>query len=261
MADDAARAREVPPDAALRALRASHVAQARVDLARVHSSWLARAGQDESPAVARLLDGNDVAADPRIAAWTRTLAAERLVGGEPPAENDPPAVAALAGLPLRELHRLACAIGEVKLALVDDPDAAIRRGRPDGDRRPWFRERVGALLGGGDAETIRRWAAREVERTASSGSRPLRSRLELGTVTMARLLAGCEPFRVRWALQHVPYPAAKRLRALMAASPRVPEALARVEEALLQTAWERLNRERRPPLPCPEDPWRPSDVP
>ncbi len=52
-ADDAA-VPIIDPGEALQALRRSHRRQARVDLKCVHSTWLDRAGQDESPAVQRI---------------------------------------------------------------------------------------------------------------------------------------------------------------------------------------------------------------
>ncbi len=55
----------------------------------------------------------------------------------------------------------------------------------------------------------------------------------LGLVSLARLLADFEPFRLRWALQHWPYPVVKQARSLMSgAAKRTPGELAGETELL-----------------------------
>ena len=67
----------------------------------------------------------------------------------------------------------------------------------------------------------------------------------IGLFTVARLLADSEPFRLRWALQHWPYPIVKLTRSLMSdASSRTPVIL-RGEAQVLKSAWERLTLEGR----------------
>ena len=64
-------------------------------------------------------------------------------------------------------------------------------------------------------------------------------------MTLARLLADCEPFRVRWALQHWPYPIAKLVRFLMAAASNRSASRLQSESLVLKTAWDRLTLEGR----------------
>ena len=67
----------------------------------------------------------------------------------------------------------------------------------------------------------------------------------LGLLTVSRLLADCEPFRLRWALQHWPYSIVKQTRSLLSsAGKRTPGELAG-ETELLKAAWERLRLEGR----------------
>jgi hypothetical protein len=251
----------VGPDEALDRLRASLQAQAHVDRARVHPSWLARALQDESPAVRRLLEGleQERAADPEVAGWVRVLWTERLVGGEPVGPGDPSVIAALAGLPPRATARLAHAIGRAKLALAEGPDDGWPRPQRDRDRHEWYLDRLVARLGGDEAR-LRRWAGEEVRRSSASGADARRGRALLGLTTLARLLAACDPFRARWALQHLPYAVAKRFRSVMTASVSLPPRLLEVEQTLLQTAWERLIVESRLDVPYPTETMRPPDA-
>jgi hypothetical protein len=247
------------PAEALQTLQASHRAQSHVDFRHVHPSWLERAGQDESPAVRRLLASAAAVAgaDPQVAGWVRALATERLVGGEPVSSGDPPVIVALAGLSRRDGVRLASAIGRAKLALAELP--ALETADPIAERAAWYRERLRLGLGG-ETEKLRQWARSEVERADRVASSPRRAREYLGMTTLARLLSACEPFRVRWALQHLPYPLAKRFRALMAAPGQDRPVLRQVEEVILRSAWERLDLEHRVGLPYPGPAARPSDV-
>ena len=74
----------------------------------------------------------------------------------------------------------------------------------------------------------------------------------IGLFTFARLLADFEPFRLRWALQHWPYPIVKIIRSLMSdASSRTPFVL-RGEAQVLKSAWQRLTLERRMAHPWPD---------
>jgi hypothetical protein len=77
---------------------------------------------------------------------------------------------------------------------------------------------------------------------------------------LARLLADCDPFRVRWTLQHLPYAIAKRIRSLMTLALKRSSAVARLDSFLLKAAWERLTLERRIALAHPENDARESDV-
>jgi hypothetical protein len=73
----------------------------------------------------------------------------------------------------------------------------------------------------------------------------------LGLLTIARLLADGEPFRVRWALQHWPYTIAKLTRSLMPTESKRSPVLIQIESLVLKTAWERLTMEGRAPRPWP----------
>ncbi|HZW31825.1 MAG TPA: hypothetical protein VFF52_14020, partial [Isosphaeraceae bacterium] len=97
---------------------------------------------------------------------------------------------------------------------------------------------------------LREQARRDVQ--AGSANVPSRhAAARIGLLTLARLLADCEPFRVRWALQHWPYPLAKLTRSLMPpAWPRPAHGL-REEFRVLRAAWDRLGREGRLPIAWP----------
>src|SRR5262249_30808766 len=116
-------------------LREAHRAEARVEPARVHPSWWARALREESPSVRRavvaaapepipsrvqaglLLDNDDLRAerpaDPEVLAWACSLWTERLVGGEPRKADDPPVILMMSGLSPRAAHRLCRYAGEI----------------------------------------------------------------------------------------------------------------------------------------------------
>ena len=66
-----------------------------------------------------------------------------------------------------------------------------------------------------------------------------------GLFTLARLLADLEPFRLRWALQHWPYPIVKLTRSLISSPAKPTPAVLAGETELLKTAWERLRLEER----------------
>jgi hypothetical protein len=91
----------------------------------------------------------------------------------------------------------------------------------------------------------REWARRDVQSISQGEFRPRRQAALLGLATMARLLADCEPFRVRWTLQHLPYPIAKRVRSIMPGPQKRSSSVSALESLLLKTAWERLTLEQR----------------
>jgi len=66
-----------------------------------------------------------------------------------------------------------------------------------------------------------------------------------GLVTSGRLLAVAEADRVRWALQHLPDPAAKFVRAVMDTDPGRAGLLAVWETGSPRAAWNRLRAEGR----------------
>ena len=82
--------------------------------------------------------------------------------------------------------------------------------------------------------------------TARSRKLPLRHQpARIGLATIARLLVDTEPFRLRWALQHWPYPIAKLIRSLLPPSMSQPATFLEWETWILNTAWDRLDIEGR----------------
>lgn len=248
-----------PPADPIGDLRAARSAQFGPDPARVHPSWYVRALQDESPAVRRVVIGStagplrsdllrglgidpaDLAADhpddPEARRVALALWTERLVGDDPPRLDDPPAIAALATLGPVGLYRLARLCGLAKRAIL--PETAA------GDSRALVVARLGSfrrVLAGPFDPRLVQIAANDRDAAEAEGRHRLAA---LGLVTLGRLLARGEPHRVRWALQHVPYPVAKRLR--LAASR--PQASVRqvldLERRVLDAALARLADEGR----------------
>jgi hypothetical protein len=161
--------------------------------------------------------------------------AERLVGGRPERPDDPPVVVALTRLHARDVYRLICASGLAKWALGRDEPPRLRTR--DKQRYEWFRRTWGQ-----PEPRLRESASRDV---ASHGPHDRHAPARLGLVTVARLLALVEPFRARWALQHLPYSVAKRARSLAGPNSGVDPAWATAESSILRAAWDRLYSEGR----------------
>jgi hypothetical protein len=273
-------AEEIPevasPETALGLLRRSSQLQKRAGLDGVHPSWCVRALQDETPAVRRLvaaaltpdlrqvvlrslsLEPDDLAPDrepdPEVRAWILALWAERLVGGEPLHVDEPPAIVAVAGPRPVARFRLLYAAGLAKIAMAGLVSTG-HAGPLKGERLSWLAQRLEM-----PGPKAREWARRDLDRLVGDGSLRGRNVALLGLATLARLLADCDPFRVRWALQHLPYPVAKRARSLMPAAEHRSPAVSRLEAVILKTAWRRLALEGRIGPPHPEDRTRGSDV-
>ena len=254
---------------ALDRLREMHVSSVHVDLGQVHPSWLLRALQEESPAVKRLvvasvseslrhplqagllLDSLDLATErpvqPMFRDWAMGLWTERLVGAEAARDDDPPALVAICGLSARAGFRLCRMAGLAKTILSVEKPRKPSTQQPGRERDEWFRGRLGAV----EAE----FAARARADVNSIVQTKLPRRLHaarIGLFTVARLLADSEPFRLRWALEHWPYPIVKLARSLMSdATSRAPIIL-RGEGQVLKSAWERLTLEGRLSEPWPE---------
>jgi hypothetical protein len=260
---NAGPARDLSPHQAQALLGREHEAQARPDLARVHVSWWARALRDEpvsvraavvnhvAPAVADALRDelglgpDDLVAsrppDPRALQTVLALWTERLVGDLPDRDDDPPAICALARLDAPTLTRLIRVAGLAKWSLTPSRPP----GLGPGDLTRF--ERVRARLGNIDPR-FRVVAGRDV---ADLGPGATHGEVRLGLVTLARLLASAEPYRVRWALQHVPYATARSIRTLMGPPGRRNPMLARWETDVLGAAWLTLKGEDRL-----AEPWR-----
>jgi hypothetical protein len=242
---------------------------ARVDRGRVHPSWWIRALSDESPAVQRavtatlpewvrhqvqaglLLDTQDLSserrAEPQVFAWVLGLWSERLVGGEPERPDDPPAIVALSRLSPRAGYGLCRLAGICKMLIAGERPPSQRFGPSRAERWEWLRGRLMEAEAEFQAE-----ARREVDAGVSSRIAARHHPARLGLVTLGRLLAACEPFRARWALQHWPYPMAKLTRSLMAASANQPPFIERGESLVLKTVWDRLTLEGRLSMPWPD---------
>jgi hypothetical protein len=249
-------------------LHEMHVASGRVELGQVHPSWLVRALREESPAVKRLvaasvpesqrqslqagllLDSNDLLTErpvqPIFREWVMGLWTERLVGGDPTRDSDPPAMAAICGLSARASYRLCRMVGLAKSILAADKPAKGRTQQLQRERDAWFH---GCLLAS-DPE-FRARARGDVQSIAQTKLPRRLHAARIGLFSFARLLAEIEPFRLRWVLQHWPYPTVKLTRSLMSdLSGRTPGML-RGEAQLLKSAWERLRLEGRLTEPWP----------
>jgi hypothetical protein len=258
------------PRQALAVLRRMLAESTRVELGRVHSSWWVRALQEESPTVQRLvaasvpglvrdqlqagllLDSQDLVSErtaaPEVASWVMSLWTERLVGGESERADDPPAIIVLGRLSPRAGYRLCRLAGLCKYILaaqnpVGHPSASDRA------RWEWLKGRLATA-----DQDLQALARRDVEMSGSSRLPPRRHAARLGLATLARLLADSEAFRLRWALQHWPYPVAKLIRSLMPPTASRPASLLEWESLVLKTAWDRLNLEGRLALPWPQFP-------
>jgi hypothetical protein len=253
---------------ALDRLGEMHVSSVRVDLGKVHPSWLVRALQEESPAVRRLvvasvpeslrhplqagllLDSQDLAterpAQPMFREWVMGLWTERLVGAQAARGDDPPALVAIWELSARAGYRLCRMAGLAKMILAANNPG---KGRTpfELERDEWFRGRLGTI----DSEFGAR-ARTDVHLIAQTKLPRRLHAARIGLFTFARLLADSEPFRLRWALEHWPYPIVKLARSLISdASSRTPVIL-RSEAQLLKSAWERLTLEGRLADPWPD---------
>lgn len=218
--------------AALEKLARLHRQEARADLARVHSTWLVRAAQYESPAVRAIVAGfgppsvqsalraalgeprsPDRRPHPEVLDWALALWTERLIGGEPQRDDDPPVIAALTRLSPRGTYRLWLEVGQTKRRLAADPDQ-----RPE----------------------IRDFLKRDIDAAEQAPFGFRRRTALLGLLTAARLLADCELFRSRWALQHLPYPFVKQIRRFTPPPDQRSSALSQLEGRILKIAWDRL---------------------
>jgi len=257
------------PARALDRLRKMHQASARVDLGRVHPSWWVRALLEESPAVQRvvttslpeslrhpvqaglLLDSQDLLSEravaPEVLGWVLGLWTERLVGGEPERPDDPPAIRTLSCLSPRAGYGLCRLAGFCKMLLAGrEPDDA-RHLPSQRARWEWLHGRL-AVAGPEFQAAVRR----DLQAGVSTKVAHRHHSARIGLVTFGRLLAECEPFRVRWALQHWPYPIAKLTRSLMPPADQRSPSLVDGESLVLKTAWDRLTLEGRLSMSWPD---------
>lgn len=246
-------------ESTLNELRLEHAEQARPDLQRVHPSWFIRGLQGESPSVQRVivaraspsiretlrvglgLSHEDLEADraphEHALRWALALWTERLVADRPERVDDDLSIVALTRLRARQTFRIVRAAGLAKWAMAGEAPPAVR-----GRERERFDEFE--RLFRSSAPGLRQWAGRDLAGLDRSKPHPL---ARLGMVTIARLLDEAEPHRVRWALQHVPYPVAKLMRSLMSTRPKRDPALFRCETEILRIAWDGLRQHGRLP--------------
>jgi len=250
------------PARALDRLRRMHQTSARVELGRVHPSWFVRALLEESPAVQRivaasfpeslrhrvqadlLLDSQDLVSEragaPEVLSWALGLWTERLVGGEPELPDDPPVLIALTRFSPRAGYGLCRLAGLGKLALAGQTPSSNRPRPSHRARWEWLHSRLAAA--GSEFQA----AVREDVQAVVSSKTPYRHQAaRIGLLTFARLLAECELFRLRWALQHWPYPIAKLTRSLIPFAAGRSSFLSDGESLVLKTAWDRLTLEGR----------------
>jgi hypothetical protein len=235
----------------------AHKAQLGPDRARVHSSWYVRALQEESPAVQRVVIRNtseplrallirelaldpddlepDVPDDPAAREIALNLWTERLVGDLQPAPDDPPAVLALTHLSSIGLYRLLRLCGIAKRTLLPGSD-----GLPSARR-----EYLASRLQPPEDSRLLQIASNDWTAATSFGRHALAG---LGLMTLGRLIGKVEPYRLRWALQHVPYPVAKRLRGLASQQVAAVKSVQAWELTILNAASERLEHEGRTSL-------------
>jgi hypothetical protein len=253
---------ELVPARATDRLRQMHAASVEADIKAVHSTWLVRALQEESPAVQRLvaasvpesirhsiqagllLDSQDIApdraVDPTYRDWVMGLWAERLLGSEPLRPDDSPALLAVCRLSSREGYRLCRVMGIGKLILAGENRDDGARGPLRSARAEWLRGRL--TMGDPEFQALARTDVRSV---GGSKRRRRHYAARIGLFTLARLLADLEPVRLRWALQHWPYPIAKLTRSLLSGAPKRGSAIFAAESDLFEAAWERLRLEGR----------------
>lgn len=234
-------------------LLAAHRTQIRPDLSRLHPSWFVRALKDETEAI-RVTVGRVAEPEVRIAvaaslpadspdtrpnaeavAWSLGLWRERLVGDVATASDDPPVVASLTSGGDRGQARAFLSLGLAKAAYLGD-----EVGEPDAwppklaHRLIETRHRLEAL----ERTPERLEQARRDLGTADEFRSP-HGLTRIGLLSVARLLASMDPYRLRWVLQHLPYPVARQIRAAIEAPAFLgAEELAAWERELWQRAGE-----------------------
>jgi len=248
-------------------LLADHQASVRPDFSRIHPTWLVRALRSESGAVQRtvtahsaepirsilrkgldLTDGDlatDREPDAEAVRWATKLWSERLVGDVAEIDSDPTVVVALTRLEPKNLFRLVKVCGLVKHAFTIEgnglsglDETLVRFTDIDRVRLGFFKRHIGVA----DPKIV---ALARKDFPVIQGDRR-RGHALMGLVTLSRLLGAVEPHRSRWALQHLPYPIARVMRAqskLLATS----RSIVSWEKWVIDAAWWRLQCEARLP--------------
>jgi hypothetical protein len=282
------------PALSLDRLKREHAAQSRPDLSRVHVSWWVRALQGEPRSVRAAVVGNlpagiaealrdglelkpeglrpDRHASPGAVRVALALWTERLVGDLAERPEDPPVIVALTRFENRTVSRLIRTAGLAKWSLtgvpLPAPGAGGRGGgtfgllglrgrksrKPEADPKDIARlDRLRGMLATVDPRIVG-VAANDIE--AALAVKDEHPEARLGLVTVARLLVPADPHRVRWALQHLPYQAARSVRPLMGEAGKRAPMLARFETSILRATWTLLHEEGRV-----NEPWHWGDRP
>ena len=245
--------RRLDPRQAEKRLRADHASEGRLDRNRIHKSWFLRALRDEAESVRRVVIARaeeplrsalriglaipeealvpDRNADAASVAFASEFWTERLVGGSPAGDDDPAVMHAFSGLRVPSLLRLIRTCGLIKTLLAND-DAD--------DLGVWDSEKTRRDLLDFERDTQNENRARND--LAKIRSEPHPCLAGLGLLTVGRLLAAADPYRVRWALQHLPYGLAKVVRNRIEAT---ENPCREWESLVLQSAWIRLEAEGR----------------
>jgi hypothetical protein len=234
---DLESARAAERDHDLSELRTQDQAERRLDFARIDASWLVRALKEESPSVQRAVAAHapDVIAEvlraglalrsealvpdrpphPEALRWALALWSERLVGGPEVLRDDPLVVITVTQLKMQDRVRLLNLIGLAKRAWALEPSGPPAEPRENlGSARQRDQHRLHhfqALWGQPDPTLV---AAARADLATVEGRDDATTRL--GLVTIGRLLSAVDPYRLRWVLQHLPYPFAKEVRSLVA---------------------------------------------
>lgn len=239
-------------------VRREHQAQRQPDWSRIHPSWWLRALKNESPAVQRVvvahapqsireplqtglgLSDEDLRAfkspHPEALSVALTLWSERLVGDWPD-RDDPPVIVALTQLDLGDLTRLIAAVGLAKWTLAGSEGEASK---------PHSQSRAIQLAVRTAFATIDPQFKSQAQLDLVHFRQVDQDKLgSIGLLTFARLLEASEPYRMRWALQHLPYSVAKLLRARMSRTKPSDPTLVSWETQLLQFVWDRLREDGR----------------
>lgn len=245
------------PERALQRLRAAHNAQRTPDLSRIHVSWWLRALRDECESVRRTVAAGlprgladaireefgfreedlatDRPPDPGARRHALALWTAQLVGDRPDREDDPPVIHVLTTYDSTILTRLFARTGLAKWAFSTRTLPGL--SERDEERMREFRARLQGIdsrflkVIEHDLATVKEGGAKGAALT--------------GMLSLARQLNGAEPYRARWALQHLPYQTAKGLRSLMGSGTRRTPMLARWEAELMTAALESLRLEGR----------------
>ncbi len=181
--------RRIGPQEARRSLVEEHRDEAMPDPAHVHPTWYVRALRDESPAVRLAVIAH--VGEP-IATTLRSA-----FGADLPATPSGPAhPEALAWVLSFWTERL---VGGPPPSPMDPPAIRATAELSPSSLQLLLRDCGQRKLGGASTES------REFD--------------DAGLSLLGRLLSHAEAFRVRWALQHLPYDFAKRVRGRIVASP------------------------------------------